>query len=127
MGDHAFRTAETRAEQAATTAGVVTVLAGISLTLAPARCGQPIGMEDHPGAMRAIGITDLLVAPGLLAGRPRWPWLLARAALNAGLVAGALNYREDLGDRKSGIGAGTFAVLTVVDGAAAAVLRSVGR
>ena len=67
------------------------------------------------------------MAPGLLAGRPRWPWLLARAALNAGLVAGALNYREDLGDRRSGIGAGTFAVLTVVDGAAAAVLRSVGR
>ena len=127
MSDEARSTAVGQAERAATTAGLVTVVVGVALTLGPARCGQPIGMADHPSVMRAIGITDLLVAPGLLAGRPRWPWLLARAALNAGLVAGAMKYRGELGDRNSRVGAGTFALLTVVDGAAAATLRSVGR
>ncbi len=127
MRDEAPSTAVRQAEQAATTAGVVTIVAGAALTIAPARCGKPIGMEDHPGVMRAVGISDLIVAPGLLTARPRWPWLLARAALNVGLVAGALRYGSKLGERNSRIGAGTFAVLTVVDGAAAAVLRSVGR
>jgi len=123
VSDEALPTAVGQAKQAATVAGVVTIVAGAALTVAPARCGKPIGMEDHPGVMRAIGISDLIVAPGLLAARPRWPWLLARAAMNVGLVAGALKYRNELGDRNSRIGVVTFAVLTVVDGAAAAVLR----
>ncbi len=105
----------------------MTLVAGTALTLAPERCGKPIGMKRHPGVMRAIGISDLVVAPGLLGGRPRWPWLVARAALNAGLAAGAARYRKPLGERNSRIGTGTFAVLTVIDGAAATVLRSAGR
>lgn len=111
-------------QRAAVTAGAVTLVAGTALTLAPARFGKLVGMEDRPGVMRAIGITDLVVAPGLLAARPRWPWLIARAALNAGLVATARNYRSELGERNARIGAGLFAALTVVDGCAAVTLRS---
>lgn len=116
-----------QAERTATIAGVVTIIAGPALTLAPAACGKPIGMDGHPGLMRAIGISDVLTAPGLLFARPRWPWLTARAALNAGLAAGAVKYREDLGDRNWRIGAAMFAVLTALDGMAATRLHSAGR
>lgn len=108
-------------------AGAVTTVAGLALVLAPERCGRLIGMEDHPGLMRAIGVSDLLTAPGLFRGRPRWPWLLARTALNAGLVAGAHAYRDDLGAIRSRVGIGVFTVLTVVDGSAAITLRTSGR
>jgi len=116
-----------QAERTATIAGVVTIIAGPALTLAPAACGKPIGMDGHPGLMRAIGISDVLTAPGLLFARPRWPWLTARAALNAGLAAGAVKYRQDLGDRNWRIGAAMFAVLTALDGMAAMRLHSAGR
>lgn len=116
-----------QAERTAITAGAVTIVAGTALTLAPAHCAKSIGMEDHADVMRAIGITDLIVAPGLLAGRPRWPWLIARTALNAGLVAAAVRYRRALGNRNSRLGAATFVALTVNDGVAAATLRSAGR
>ncbi len=116
-----------QAERTATIAGVVTIIAGPALTLAPAACGKPIGMDEHPGLMRAIGISDVLTAPGLLFARPRWPWLTARAALNAGLAAGAVKYRLDLGDRNWKIGAAMFAVLTALDGMAAMRLHSAGR
>ncbi|MEO7449172.1 MAG: hypothetical protein ABI336_12940 [Humibacillus sp.] len=33
-------------------------------------------------AARVIGALDLALVPGLLGGRPRWPWLAARAAAN---------------------------------------------
>ena len=42
-----------------------------------------------PTSMRAIVITDLIVASSPR-GRPRWPWLIARTAPDAGLVAAAL-------------------------------------
>ena len=50
--------------------------------------------------MRLLGAADLVLVPGLLAGRPRWPWMAARAALNlaqAGWLAGAA-----AGDGRSG-------------------------
>ena len=84
-------------------------------------------MEGHPEVLRTIGISDLLTAPGLLAGRPRWPWMVARATLNIGLVSAAIGFREQLGDRNALIGAATFAGLTAVDDLAAATLRSAGR
>jgi len=97
------------------------------LTLFPERCSAPIGMQDHPEVLRAIGISDLVTAPGLLVGRPRWPWMVARAALNVGLVSAAVAFREQLGDRNALIGAVAFAGLTAVDGAAAKTLRAAGR
>jgi len=116
-----------QAERSAIIAGAVTIVAGAALTLFPERCGKPIGMDSHPAALRRIGVTDLATAPGLIAGRPRWPWMFARAALNAGIAAGAVRYREALGDRTALIAAGTFAVLIGIDGTAAKTLRAAGR
>lgn len=120
-------TAVVLAERGAVTAGGVTSVAGVLLTAAPQRSARLIGLGDHPALVRAVGISDLLVAPGLLRGRPRWPWLTARAALNVCLVAGAVRYRESLGGKAAALGAGAFTVLSAVDGAGAAVLRSAGR
>ena len=76
-------------ERAAVTAGAVTVVAGIALLAFPHASGPAIGLVDHRYA-RAVGLVDLVVAAGLLAGRPRWPWLAARAALNLPTAALAL-------------------------------------
>ena len=37
--------------------------------------------------MRALGVSDLVLVPGLLWGRPRWPWMVGRAALNLAQAA----------------------------------------
>ena len=37
--------------------------------------------------MRLIGASDLVLVPGLLAGEPRWPFMVGRAALNLGVAA----------------------------------------
>ena len=116
-----------KAERAAVTAGAATMVAGLAALIAPERIGGPIGMKDHPAVIRAIGISDVVTAPGLLVGRPRWPWMIARAALNAGIAVSALRYRNALGNRNAAIGAAAFTALIVVDGAAAATLRVAGR
>jgi hypothetical protein len=66
---------------------------------------------------------DLLLAGGLLFGRRRRRWMLARAALNAAL---AVDYRQpapgvpsDLRRRVSH----ALTALTIIDGAAALALR----
>ena len=116
-----------KAERAAVTAGVATLVAGVAALISPERIGKPIGMKDHPRLIRAIGISDVVTAPGLLVGRPRWPWMIARAGLNAGIALSAVQYRDALGARNAAIGAATFTALIVVDGAAAAALRTAGR
>ena len=68
-----------RAQQAATVAGLVTAPTGVTLLAAP-QVGGVAGLTG--GLSRAIGAADVLLAIGLLAGRPRWPWATARAAAN---------------------------------------------
>jgi hypothetical protein len=77
------------AQRMSTTAGVVTVVAGSALLAAPGRLGPVIGLTATRDA-RAVGLLDLALAPGLLFGRPRWPWLMARAAGNAATAMFAL-------------------------------------
>lgn len=80
-----------RGERSATAVGAVTTLAGIALLAFPHAAGPLIGLVDHRYA-RIVGLVDLAVAPGLIAGRPRWPWLAARAALNLPTAALALHH-----------------------------------
>ena len=105
-------------------AGCATLAIGAALVAAPRSITGPLGLEGQDGAVRAIGVSDLVLVPGLLRGSPRWPWMLARAALNLGDAA----YLRRVAPRSSSpallrAGAGVMVALTVVDGATALALR----
>jgi len=80
------------AQRIADAAGLVTAAIGLALVLAPARSAKALGLGADLRRARIIGLADVALAPGLLAGRPRWPWMTARAGLNA-LVAA--HYRAE--------------------------------
>jgi hypothetical protein len=104
--------------------GCVTLAAGTALALAPARVTGPLGLDRQDTAVRAIGLSDLVLVPGLLRGSPRWPWMVGRAALNLALVAylhGVAPHSSSPAVLKGG--AGLLVGLTAVDGAAALALR----
>ena len=106
--------------------GGVTLVAGLALLAAPGRVGGRLGLDDQDAALRAIGASDLVLVPGLLLGRPRWPWMVARSALNLALAA----YLHGVAPRSSSPralerGAGLFIGLTAVDGAAGLMLRRI--
>ncbi len=66
--------------------GLITLGTGIALVLSPGRLGGLSGIDDRRTA-RLIGVADLALVPGLLSGKPRWPWMAARAALNLPMAA----------------------------------------
>jgi hypothetical protein len=112
------------AERAAVRVGVITTVIGGALTAAPARVGPVVGLTS-PQAARAVGLADLALVPGLLRGRPRWPWLAARAGLNLAIIgyAVATNGRN----RRAMVAATALASATVADLVALSTLRDVGR
>jgi hypothetical protein len=112
------------AERAAVRIGLITTAIGSVLTFAPARVGPKIGLTDLR-ATRVVGLTDLALAPGLLRGRPRWPWLSARAGLNFVIVGYALTTARH--SRRSQIVAAGLVVATVSDLRAVLALRRADR
>jgi hypothetical protein len=111
-------------ERAAVIAGCVTLVAGVALVAAPGQVTERLGLEGHDAAVRAIGLSDLVLVPGLLRGRPRWPWLIGRAAMNvavAGYLHGTAPQSSSPGLMRAG--AGLLLGLTVVDGNAGLALR----
>ncbi|MFG1837900.1 hypothetical protein ACGFH8_05600 [Micromonospora sp. NPDC049175] len=112
-----------RTEKLANAVGVVTLGFGVVLTAMPRRSAAALGLGDRPVLAGAVGLTDLVVGSGVLLGRPRWPWMAARAALNlvlTGCYAAEAN-RPD-GNRRARSGAIAMASLTVVDTALALAL-----
>jgi hypothetical protein len=107
------------AQRSATLAGAVTAVTGVVLLAGPRVAG---GAGLTPAESRAIGATDLAIAAGLLAGRPRWPWASARAAANIPMAAVLARTGTPAGRAL----AGALAALTVVDGAAARALHRSG-
>lgn len=83
-----------------------------------------IGLID-PRSAQVIGLLDLLLVPGLLTGRPRWPWLGARAVMNLGMAVYTL--RLPPGDHRQTVRARAFALAlllaTAADSTAAAATR----
>jgi len=67
--------------------GYVTLAAGAALAAAPGRVTGPLGLDGQDMAVRAIGLLDLVLVPGLLRGSPRWPWMVGRTALNVATAA----------------------------------------
>ena len=107
--------------------GCVTLAAGAGLALAPSRVTGPLGLEGQDMAVRAVGLADLVLVPGLLRGRPRWPWMVGRAALNvatAGYLHGVAPQSSSPGVLNGG--AGLLLGLTAVDGFAGLALRRAG-
>ena len=110
-----------------TVVGVVTALAGSVLVAAPKAAGPLLSLTTPSGA-RMVGALDLALVPGLLAGRPRWPWLAARTVAN--IVTAAYCLRRASGSsevRRARAVAATFVLLTLGDSTVAAVLRNAGR
>jgi len=107
--------------------GCVTLVAGTALAAAPGRVTGPLGLDGQDLAVRAIGVSDLVLVPGLLRGSPRWPWMVGRAALNLAIAA----YLHGVAPQSSSPrvlegGAALLAGLTAVDGAAGLALRRAG-
>lgn len=69
-------------EQVPTAVGVVTLVAGTALLAAPQIFTKPAGMPDQDLAVRAVGLADLALVPGLLGSGPKWPWMMGRAAVS---------------------------------------------
>ncbi len=103
------------------TVGYVTTATGVALVAAPGLATRRLGLAGQETAMRLIGVADLVLVPGLLRGRPRWPWMVARAALNVAMAAYFLGVAGKSRDAKlTGV---ALLGLTVVDGATALALR----
>jgi hypothetical protein len=111
-------------ERMAEFAGWATLVAGAALLLAPRRTTGPLGLEGQEAAIRAIGVSDLVLVPGLLRGTPRWPWMTARAAFNVGDTAYLLwAARRSSSPAKVRAGAVVMAALAVIDSATAVQLK----
>lgn len=111
-----------------TAVAAVTLAIGASLAGAPRRTATALGLGDHPRFSRTVGVIDLALVPGLVRGRPRWPWMAGRAVLNL-VIAG--HYRRE--SRRTGArgraraGAVAMTALTLTDGALALALRASDR
>ena len=104
--------------------GYVTLAAGAALAAAPGRVTGPLGLDGQDMAVRAIGLLDLVLVPGLLRGSPRWPWMVGRTALNVATAA----YLHGVAPQSSSPGvlngaAALLLGLTAVDGVAGLALR----
>ena len=107
--------------------GYVTFVAGAALLAVPGRVSGPLGLDGQDPALRLIGASDLVLVPGLLRGRPRWPWMIGRSALNLGVAA----YLSAVAPQSASPGlltrgAGVMVGLTAVDGATGLALRRRG-
>lgn len=108
-------------------AGVFTAIAGSALLIAPHRLGPVIGLTAKRDVL-PVGCLDLALSPGLVFGRPQWPWLAARAMSNVATSVLVLQRARDATTRRNArIFSAALAVATITDVRAARALRSVGR
>ena len=82
-----------QARRAAILIGCASGAIGAAALAAPQKANRALGLHNDP-AMRAIGIADLALVPGLLIGRPRWLWVAARAGLNLTIAAYLIGSRQ---------------------------------
>jgi hypothetical protein len=100
--------------------GYITTATGVALLLAPGLAGRRLGLKGQEGPLRLIGAADLALAPGLIRGEPRWPWMIGRAGLN--LAMAAYFFGVAGGSREARWTGYALLGLTVVDGATGAAL-----
>lgn len=89
--------------------GGLTLGIGAALLGRP-RLGRVAGLDSRD--TRLVALADLAVAPGLIWGRPRRPWIFARAGANVGIAALLLRRRSRVGRAvAAGLGVATVADL----------------
>ena len=75
------------ADRAATRVGLVTVLIGAALAIAPQRMSRVLRFGDHARAVQVVGLADMALVPGLVFAQRKGNWMAARAALNLLIAA----------------------------------------
>ncbi len=117
---------DARTRRTGTVIGVGSGAIGAALLVAPARFGPVLGLS-HPTDIRMVGLVDLALAPGLVVGRPRWPWAVARAASNVLIAAWCLHRARSAGLSRAAVrAAAALAAVTVLDARLARDLRRDG-
>ncbi len=104
-------------QRLSTGVGWVSLGLGVAMTLDPRRSAGVLGWADRERLTRLVGSVDLILGAGLLLGRRRARWMLARALLNAaiGLVYARVLAQGRPRRGRAGAGAGLMAALTVFD------------
>jgi hypothetical protein len=102
----------------------MTLVAGGALLVSPRTFTRVLGLDDQRLAMRAIGLADLMLVPGLHSGDSPAAWMTARGALS--LAQGA--YLSGVAPRAAKprlatVGAFTMFGLSIADAVTAARLR----
>ncbi len=113
----------TEAHRAAVSVGLATGAIGAGLIAAPHKANRALGLDDDL-AMRMIGVADLVLVPGLLMGRPRWPWVAARAGLNLTIAAFLVGRRAHGQTRRPLVAGAALLAATMGDMRVAATLRA---
>ena len=115
-------------QRLATGVGWVSLGMGVAMTLDPRRSADALGWAGRERLTRLVGAVDVILGPGLLLGRRRARWMLARAFLNAaiGLVYVQILMSGNPRSKGAGAGAGLMAALTVFDYSLSRRLREAG-
>ena len=111
------RSSEGRTQRLATGVGWISLGLGSAMTLDPRRSTALLGWADREGLARLVGGVDLILGVGLLRGRRRARWMLARALLNAaiGLIYARVLAEGHPRRRRLAAGIGLMAALTLFD------------
>lgn len=104
-----------RTQRLATGVGWVSLVLGVAMTLDPRGNANLLGWADREGLSRLVGAADLAPGAGLLPGRRRAGWLLARTLLNTANFPAYLRVLAGGGTRAGGAGAGLMAAFSVLD------------
>lgn len=74
------------AQRSAIRVGAITLPIGAALVATPSGVCRVLRLGSHGGTLRIIGVADLVLVPGLFAGRHRWLWMTAKAGINLGIA-----------------------------------------
>ncbi len=117
---------DVRGRRSAAVIGLGSAAIGAALLGAPHRLGPVLGLT-RSADVRAVAVLDLALAPGLVAGQPRWPWAASRAAANLLIAAWCLHRGRVAGRLPQAVrAAAALSAVTVLDARLARDLRRAG-